>query len=109
MFTAIAAIMIFLLAALLLWFGWQLETGKRQPHPKDHFFPMFGRNVDYVLGVAGLLAGVGVLVVLAGLFVKNSPVVLIGTVLVVSGFGRAYMNPKAVGPTWARHKKHSHL
>lgn len=104
----IAAILILALAGLLLWFGWQLETGKRQPHPKDHFFPLFGRNVDYVLGVAGLISGAGVLAVLIGLFVKSSPVVLFGTALVVLGFVRAYMNPETVGPTWARHTKHSH-
>ncbi len=106
----IMTILLALFAALLLWFGWQLETGRRRPNPHDKFFPLFGRNVDYVLGAAGLLAGLGMVCMLVGLWWMQAIMVGSGAVLVVVGLVRAYLSPKVFGPDWARkaHSHHSH-
>ena len=101
----IGSFLILALAGLLLWFGFVVETGKRRPKPNDHFFPLLGRNVDYVLGTAGLLAGAGSLCILAGLWARQDVIVIGGVILIIAGLGRAYLDPHKFGPDWVRKHK----
>lgn len=101
----IGAVLILALALLLLWFGFAVETGRRRPKPKDHFFPLMGRNVDYVLGAAGLLAGFGSLCILAGLWLSQDIAVVGGIALIIAGLARAYLDPHKFGPDWVRQHK----
>jgi hypothetical protein len=97
-------IILTLVVALLLYVGLQVETGRRKPKPKDKFFPLFGRNIDYVLGVSGIFVAIGIVLDALGITKESTVVVAIGLLLIVLGIVRAYLPPQQFGPAWMRKK-----
>lgn len=88
--------------ALLFYIGIQVETGRRKPKPNDKFFPLFGRNIDYVLGTSGILIGIGIILDALGLSTGSNLLAIFGVVIIVIGIARAYLPPKKFGPKWVR-------
>ena len=93
---------ILLMGVLLLWIGIQVERGKRRPKPGDKFLPLFGRNIDYVMGTAGIMAGLGLILAVMGFGFATPQLAGAGAVLIIGGIVRAYLPPKHFGPGWAR-------
>ncbi len=93
-----------LVVAFLYWMGIQVETGRRKPQPKDPFFPLFGRNIDYVVGSAGILVATGIIIEALGLSVNSYTLIGIGLVCIIVGVIRPYLNPKKFGPRWIKTK-----
>lgn len=98
-------IILTLVVALLLYMGFQVEVGLRKPQPDDKFFPLFGRNIDYVLGVSGIFIAIGIILVALGLSKGSNTLAVIGLTLIVLGIVRAYLPPKKFGPRWLRKPK----
>ena len=98
-------IILTLVVATLFWIGIQVETGRRKPRPDDKFFPLFGRNIDYVLGVSGIFIGAGIILDALGLSKGSNTLAVIGIVFILAGIIRAYLPPKKFGPRWLR-KEH---
>ncbi len=94
-----------LVVAFLYWMGIQVESGRRKPQPNDPYFPLFGRNIDYVIGTAGILVGTGIIIEALGLSVGSYTLIAIGLVCIVSGIIRPYLNPKKFGPRWIKKVK----
>lgn len=94
-----------LIVAFLYWMGIQVETGRRKPQPKDPFFPLFGRNIDYVIGAAGILVGTGIIIEALGLSAGSYILIGIGLGCILTGIVRPYLNPKKFGPSWLRKVK----
>ncbi len=101
------AIIILTLGILLFWFGYEVGSGRHTPNPKDKFFPLFGRNIDYVLGAAGILAGLGMFVLAFGAWANLPALNYVASALILLGIVRAYLPPEKFGPGWYRryHKK----
>ncbi len=95
-----------LVVTFLFWMGIQVETGRRKPRPNDRFFPLFGRNIDYVIGTAGILVGTGIIIEALGLSVSSYTLIGIGLVFILTGIIRPFLNPKKFGPSWIRKVKY---
>mgnify|MGYP000925058078 CR=1 FL=1 len=59
--TGIIALVLLGLGTFLFWFGYEVTSGKHKADPDDHFFPLVGRNIDYVIGLAGIPMGIAML------------------------------------------------
>ena len=93
------------LVAVLFWVGFEVETGRRKPQPKDAFFPLFGRNIDYVVGASGILIAIGIILDGLGLSTGSNLLAIVGIILILLGIIRAYAPPKRFGPAWIRKNK----
>ena len=70
--TGIIALVLLGLGAFLFWFGYEVTSGKHKSDPNDHFFPLLGRNIDYVLGIAGIPMALGMFTLAFGLWADLS-------------------------------------
>ncbi len=94
-----------IIVAFLYWMGIQVETGRRKPQPQDLFFPIFGRNIDYVIGTAGILVGTGIIIEALGLSVDSYILIGVGVGCILAGIIRPYLSPKKFGPRWIKKVK----
>ena len=94
-------LILIVVAILLLYMGYRVESGKSKPQPFDQFFPLFGRNIDYVLGTAGVLVGIGILVLV---LVPASWTLIRAMALlaIVVGLIRPWLSPASFGPKWTQ-------
>ena len=105
--TGIIALVLLGLGAFLFWFGYEVTSGKHKSDPNDHFFPLLGRNIDYVLGIAGIPMALGMFTLAFGLWADLSILNYVASVFVLFGVVRAYLPPEKFGPAWykRRYKK----
>lgn len=100
--TGIIALILVALGAFLFWFGYEVTTGKHMVNPKDKFFPLFGRNIDYVIGVAGIPAALGMFILAFAVWAEIPILNYIAAVFVLFGIIRAYLPPEKFGPSYYR-------
>lgn len=93
------------LGVFLFWFGYEVGSGKHRPDPFDKFFPLFGRNIDYVLGTAGTLLAIAMFVLAFGVWAGIRSLNYVAAIIGIAGVVRAYLPPKKYGPRWYRTKK----
>lgn len=96
-------------AIFFVWFGIVVESGLHRPDPFDSFFtlPVRGFNVDYMMGVAGLSVGVGLIFLAAALFFNQNWLALLGAVFFILGIIRSLIPPHIAGPHWFHKTKKS--
>ncbi len=104
--TGFIALIIVIFGAFLFWFGYEVGSGRHTPNPKDKFFPLFGRNIDYVLGAAGILAGLGMFVLAFAVWSGILALNYVASLLILLGIIRAYLPPEKFGPGWYRRYHH---
>ena len=88
--SVIIALILVALGIFLYWFGYEVGSGKHKAEPFDKFFPLFGRNIDYVLGTAGIPMAIGIFILAFGVWSELRFLNYIAAVFVlagVSGFG----------------------
>jgi len=100
----IVILTLLILGAFLFWFGYEVGSGRHKPDPDDHFFPLLGRNIDYVIGTAGTLMSIGMFVLAFGVWAELRATNYIAALFVIAGIARAYLPPKQFGPSWYRKK-----
>jgi len=100
----ILAIILFFSGLFFIWFGYVVESGKKRPDPFDTYFPLpiRGFNIDYMLGVAGMAIGVGLLFLSVAILTSQSTLAIIGAVLFLVGIIRSLLPPDWAGPHWIR-------
>jgi len=103
--SVIIALILVALGIFLYWFGYEVGSGKHKAEPFDKFFPLFGRNIDYVLGTAGIPMAIGIFILAFGVWSELRFLNYIAAVFVLAGVVRAYAPPKKFGPSWYRNKK----
>jgi hypothetical protein len=103
--TGIIALILVALGIFLYWFGYEVGSGKHKADPNDRFFPLFGRNIDYVLGTAGIPMAIGIFILAFGVWSELRFLNYIAAIFVLIGVARAYAPPKTFGPAWYRNKK----
>ena len=103
--TGLIAIILVALGVFLFWFGYEVTSGKHKSDPNDRFFPLLGRNIDYVIGVAGIPMGIGMFLLAFGVWSELRLFNYLAAAFVLFGIVRAYLPPKQYGPTWYRNKK----
>ena len=103
--TGLIAIILVGLGVFLYWFGYEVTSGKHKSDPKDKFFPLLGRNIDYVIGVAGIPMGIGMFLLAFGVWAGLMFFNYIAAAFVLFGVVRAYLPPEQYGPAWYRNKK----
>lgn len=106
--TGIIELVLILLGIFLFWFGHEVTSGKHKVNPKDKFFPLFNRNVDYVIGMAGIPSALGMFVLAFAVWAELPVLNYVSAILVLFGIVRAYLPPKKYGPSYYRagHTKH---
>ncbi len=100
-------IIIFVLLAMgsfLYWFGYEVTSGKHKASPNDHFFPLLGRNIDYVVGLAGIPLAIAMFILAFGVWADIRQLNYVAAVFVLAGVIRAYLPPAQFGPVWYRNK-----
>ena len=90
------------LGVFLFWFGYEVTAGKHMVNPKDKFFPLMGRNIDYVIGVAGIPAALGMFTLAFGVWADIRMLNYIAAAFVLFGIVRAYLPPDKYGPSYYR-------
>jgi hypothetical protein len=103
--TGLIAIILVALGIFLFWFGYEVTSGKHRSDPNDKFFPLLGRNIDYVIGLAGIPMGIGMFILAFGVWAGIMFFNYIAAAFVLFGVLRAYLPPKQFGPLWYRNKK----
>lgn len=105
--TGLIAIILVGLGIFLFWFGYEVTAGKHMVNPKDKFFPLFGRNIDYVIGVAGIPSAFGMFVLAFAIWADIRVLNYVAAAFVLFGIVRAYLPPEKFGPSYYRqyHKK----
>jgi hypothetical protein len=103
--TGLIAIILVGLGIFLYWFGYEVTSGKHKSDPKDKFFPLLGRNIDYVIGVAGIPMGIGMFILAFGVWSEVRFFNYVAALFVLFGVVRAYLPPEQYGPAWYRNKK----
>ena len=102
--TVIIALILVALGCFLYWFGYEVGSGKHKADPNDRFFPLFGRNIDYVLGTAGIPMAIGIFILAFGVWSELRALNYIAAIFVLIGVVRAYAPPAKFGPAWYRNK-----
>ena len=103
--SGLIAIILVALGVFLFWFGYEVTSGKHKSDPNDKFFPLVGRNIDYVIGVAGIPMAIGMFILAFGVWAEIRFFNYIAAAFVLFGVVRAYLPPKDFGPAWYRNKK----
>ena len=103
--TGIIALVLLGLGTFLFWFGYEVTSGKHKSDPNDHFFPLLGRNVDYVIGVAGIPLGIAMFILAFGVWSDLRIFNYVAAVFALFGVVRSYLPPEKYGPSWYRNKK----
>ena len=102
--TGIIALVLLGLGAFLFWFGYEVTSGKHKADPDDHFFPLVGRNIDYVIGLAGIPMGIAMFILAFGVWSEVRQLNYVAAAFVLFGVVRAYLPPDKYGPAWHRKK-----
>ena len=102
--TGIIALVLLGLGAFLLWFGYEVTSGKHKADPDDHFFPLVGRNIDYVIGLAGIPMGIAMFILAFAVWSEVRQLNYVAAAFVLFGVVRAYLPPDKYGPAWHRKK-----
>jgi hypothetical protein len=102
--TGIIVLILIGLGIFLYWFGYEVTSGKHKPKPNDKFFPLLGRNIDYVLGMAGIPMALAMFVLAFAVWADLKFLNYVAAVLVLFGIARAYLSPEHYGPSWLRGK-----
>ncbi|MCZ2444357.1 MAG: hypothetical protein LC101_11345 [Flavobacteriales bacterium] len=89
--TEIIVLVLVGLGVFLFWFGYSVTAGKHMVNPRDKFFPLFGRNIDYVIGVAGIPAALGMFLLAFAVWADVLMLNYIAAVFVFFGIIRAYL------------------
>lgn len=100
--TGIIALILVGLGIFLFWFGYEVTAGKHMVNPKDKFFPLMGRNIDYVIGVAGIPAALGMFILAFGIWADILMLNYVAAAFVLFGIVRAYLPPERYGPSYYR-------
>ncbi len=103
--TILIAIILLALGVFLFWFGYEVTSGKHRSDPNDKFFQLVGRNIDYVIGVAGIPMGIGMFILAFGVWADIKFFNYIAAAFAIFGVVRAYLPPDQFGPAWYRNKK----
>lgn len=101
----IIALVLLGLGVFLFWFGYEVTSGKHKPDPNGDFFPLVGRNVDYVIGMSGIPMGIAMFVLSFGVWSGVRFLNYIAAGFVLLGIARAYLPPDKYGPVWHRKLK----
>ncbi len=102
--TGIIALVLLGLGAFLFWFGYEVTSGKHKADPDDHFFPLVGRNIDYVIGLAGIPMGIAMFILAFAVWSEVRQLNYVAAAFVLFGVVRAYLPPDKYGPAWHRKK-----
>jgi hypothetical protein len=100
--TGIVAFVLVGLGIFLFWFGYEVTSGKYMVNPKDKLFPLMGRNIDYVIGVAGIPMALGMFILAFGIWVDILMLNYVAAAFVLFGIVRAYLPPDKYGPSYYR-------
>ncbi len=103
--TGIIALVLLGLGAFLFWFGYEVTSGKHKADPDDHFFPLAGRNIDYVIGLAGIPIGIAMFILAFAVWSEVRQLNYVAAAFVLFGVVRAYLPPDKYGPAWHRKLK----
>jgi len=102
--SGIIALILVGLGIFLYWFGYEVGSGKHKAMPFDRFFPLFGRNIDYVLGTSGILLAIAMFLLAFGVWAEIRAINYAAAVFAFAGIARAYLPPEKFGPKWYRDK-----
>jgi len=102
--TGIIALVLLGLGVFLFWFGYEVTSGKHKADPDDHFFPLVGRNIDYVIGLAGIPMGIAMFILAFAVWSEVRQLNYAAAAFVLFGVVRAYLPPDKYGPAWHRKK-----
>lgn len=100
--TGIITLILVGLGVFLFWFGYEVTAGKHMVNPQDKFFPLMGRNIDYVIGVAGIPAALGMFTLAFGIWADIIILNYVAAAFVLFGVVRAYLPPEKYGPRYYR-------
>lgn len=103
--SGIIALILVALGVFLFWFGYEVGSGKHKADPNDKFFPLFGRNIDYVIGTSGILLAIAMFILAFGVWAEIRAINYVAAVIAFVAIARAYLPPEKFGPRWYRDKK----
>ncbi len=102
--TIIIILVLLAMGSFLYWFGYEVTSGRHKASPNDHFFTLLGRNIDYVVGLAGIPLAIAMFILAFGVWADIKELNYVAAVFVLIGVIRAYLPPSQFGPVWYRNK-----